>query len=431
MRLFGQVVRRLRAGDLRTLQTAFRTVLRETRHMDLVTRFQALAAALALADGNHAAVRVWAMEPGMAKRRPVSLYYLAHSQFLCGEFDAAELSLRSFLRSDPDHADGVYLLVDTLLQRGHPEPAWRALETLMLRSKRLKLWLMMAKLVQTPADFTRLMSNYARARDAGMAPGWHADTNEYLAVGALRCRDYARARSLMHESYRNVTRGGAARHQAIGKRAVLTVSNAARALSDLSDAMQRAGIEMFLVSGTLLGCIREGRLLGHDKDVDVGIWASTPPVKLLEALRTSGLFRIQASRSEELVRIRHVSGTAIDVFYHYRESESYWHGGVKIRWNNSPFTLVQKHFLGREYLVPADHDTYLTENYGDWRTEVKEFDSAFDTPNGEIVNHEEMVVYTYRLLIENRYAERTPRYLAYLRAHGDAEFLDALEVERR
>jgi hypothetical protein len=431
VKFIGQVFRRVRAGDLRTLQTALRTVLRETRGMDLASRFQSLAAVLALADGNHAGVRQWANRPGIPERRPVSLYYLAHSQFLCGEFDAAEVSLRAFLRTEPAHADAVYLLVDTLLQLARPESAWQELETLMLRSPRLKLWLLMAKLVQTPADFSRLMSNHQRAREAGMAPAWHADTNEYLAVGALRCRDYLRARALMRESYLQVTQGNAPRRKAIGKRASLTVSNAARALSDLHDVMQRAGIEMFLVSGTLLGCIREGRLLGHDKDVDVGIWDDTPRADLLAALRSSGLFRIQASRSDELVRIRHVSGTAIDVFYHYRQPDCYWHGGVKIRWNNRPFSLTSRRFLGRDYLVPEDHDTYLTENYGDWRAEVKEFDSAFDTPNGEIVNHDEMAVYTYRLLIENRYAERTPRYLAYLRAHGDAPFLDALEAERR
>ena len=431
MSLLGQVIRRARAGDLRTLQTASRTVLRETRRMDLATRLNALGAVLALADGNHAAVRAWATRPRIAERRPVSLYYLAHSQFLCGQFDAAEASLRAFLRTDPAHADAVYLLVDTLLQLDRPEPAWRALEALMLRSKRLKLWLLMAKLVQTPADFARLMDNHARAREAGMAPAWHADTNEYLAVGALRCGAYAEARTLMRESYRMVTQGGARRHQAIGKRAVLTVSNAARALDDLNRVLRTAGIEMFLVSGTLLGCIREGQLLGHDKDVDVGVWQHTPRADLLAALQDSGLFRVQASRSAELVRVRHVSGTAIDVFYHYREADTVWHGGVKIRWHNRPFGLVTRRFLGHDYLVPDDHDTYLTENYGNWRAEVKEFDSAFDTPNGTVVNHDEMAIYTYRLLIENRYAERTPRYLAYLRDHGEAEFLDTLARERQ
>ncbi|MDB5963131.1 MAG: hypothetical protein JWP59_4425, partial [Massilia sp.] len=283
-------------------------------------------------------------------------------------------------------------------------------------------------LVQTSADFARLMDNHQRAQLAGKAPLWHADTNEYLAVGALRCGDHARARSLMRESFLKITRGGARRHKAIGKRAVLTVSNAARALDDLNRVLSDAGIAMFLVSGTLLGCMREGRLLGHDKDVDVGIWEDVPRPALLAALQGCGLFRLQASRSAELVRVRHVNGTAIDVFYHYRQADSYWHGGVKIRWHNRPFTLTSRRFLGRDFLVPEDYDTYLTENYGDWRIEVKQFDSAFDTPNAEIVNHDEMAIYTYRLLIENRYADRTPRYLAYLRAHGEKEFLAGIEA---
>ena len=36
-------------------------------------------------------------------------------------------------------------------------------------------------------------------------------------------------------------------------------------------ALQDAGIEAFLAYGTLLGAVREGKLLGHDSDADLGL----------------------------------------------------------------------------------------------------------------------------------------------------------------
>src|SRR5690606_37477131 len=46
---------------------------------------------------------------------------------------------------------------------------------------------------------------------------------------------------------------------------------ARQALLDLRSDLSRADVKFFLVSGTLLGCVREGNILGHDKDIDVGV----------------------------------------------------------------------------------------------------------------------------------------------------------------
>jgi hypothetical protein len=44
-----------------------------------------------------------------------------------------------------------------------------------------------------------------------------------------------------------------------------------RYLRDAFDAGREAGIEPFLMWGTLLGCVREGNIMPHDIDVDLGI----------------------------------------------------------------------------------------------------------------------------------------------------------------
>src|SRR5262249_38317701 len=49
------------------------------------------------------------------------------------------------------------------------------------------------------------------------------------------------------------------------------VKDGSLALSQLKEELDKLGVEFFLVSGTFLGCEREGSLLGHDKDIDVGV----------------------------------------------------------------------------------------------------------------------------------------------------------------
>ncbi|AHG84819.1 Cps7C [Bibersteinia trehalosi USDA-ARS-USMARC-189] len=168
---------------------------------------------------------------------------------------------------------------------------------------------------------------------------------------------------------------------------------AAQALNDLKFVMAQQSIPFFLISGTLLGCIREGKLLGHDKDIDVGVWDDYDYEQLATLLGQSGYFYIVPTRTKHLVMLRHLNGIVIDVFIHYREENDYWHAGVKIKWHNSAFELAEKEFLGNNYLIPKDYDRYLTENYGDWKTPKVDFDSAFDTPNMEIYNQTEMTIY--------------------------------------
>ncbi|MGL5007898.1 MAG: LicD family protein [Plesiomonas sp.] len=173
-------------------------------------------------------------------------------------------------------------------------------------------------------------------------------------------------------------------------------NDAERSLLDLKRLLEKNNIEFFLVSGTLLGCIREARILSHDKDVDIGIWDHHDKNVLLTLFRTSGLFYLQASRSEHVMRIKHVNGTAIDVFFHYRDSDNYWHGGVKLKWSNTPFKLVRYPFLKTYFNIPEDYDLYLKENYGNWKESKKEFDSSIDTNNSSILNLSEVKAHSLK-----------------------------------
>lgn len=187
---------------------------------------------------------------------------------------------------------------------------------------------------------------------------------------------------------------------------------------------------MFLVSGTLLGCIRENRLLTNDKDIDVGVWDNVLEFKIVEIITSSGQFVMRKSRSKQIIRLRHANGISIDIFYHFREKDDYWHGGVKMIWHNSPFELVKRDFLGDKFLVPKDHDKYLTENYGDWRTPKTAFDAVFDTPNGEVKCASEMAIHLFKKLGPNYRRKKWPRVkvlLAQLKEYGEEDFVKKFE----
>src|SRR5690606_6081708 len=82
-----------------------------------------------------------------------------------------------------------------------------------------------------------------------------------------------------------------------------------------------------------------------------------------------------------LMKLIHKNGLNLDIFIHHTETGRCWHGSLIHRWENTPFTLVKRELEGITVQAPADADRYLTENYGAWRTPVKEFDCTTGTPN--------------------------------------------------
>jgi SAM-dependent methyltransferase len=75
------------------------------------------------------------------------------------------------------------------------------------------------------------------------------------------------------------------------------------------DALQSAGLEPFLAYGTLLGAVREGTVLGHDSDADIGyVSRHTHPV---DVARES--FEVQRHLMEKGWRISRYSGASFKI----------------------------------------------------------------------------------------------------------------------
>lgn len=392
-------------------------------------RLLAILAEAELARGNHFGLQRIARRM-LEGRVPLGHYYLATSAYLHGDFDEAVRESVRLLELCPTHADGTFLLADALVDRGEKEDAFRILEEFSRRTARVKVWQSMSNLVETPQDFARFVACFDEGRRARGAR-FDRYAYEYLANGAIRAGDFRRAREIWREALlRAVSLPAPVRAQA-PRRTHFSRNRGERALLDLKRAVDPTGIPLFLVSGTLLGCIREGRLLAHDKDVDVGVFEDVDRARLLRAIRTSGAFYVLRGRSPRILRLKHVSGAGVDVFVHVRDERDVWHGGVQMIWHNSPFDLAEREFLGRSFLVPADFDRYLTENYGDWRTPRVDFDTFFDTPNGEVVQRDELAIHVYRKLLDAIVAgdrAKTTFYRERLAGLDDGELSETLNA---
>jgi hypothetical protein len=183
------------------------------------------------------------------------------------------------------------------------------------------------------------------------------------------------------------------------------LDRAALALADFAAEMHKGGFDWFVLSGTLLGIVREGGFLKHDYDIDAGIMADqVDAVALRAALNAGGIFRcldlewqtsfepdasgqMAVQRRPVFMKILHPNGIYIDVFVHYRAADLIWHASSLFRWDNSAFDLADYRLAGTPVKGPADADRYLTENYGGWRVPVTDFNSALDTTNQSVVRN--------------------------------------------
>jgi SAM-dependent methyltransferase len=156
-------------------------------------------------------------------------------------------------------------------------------------------------------------------------------------------------------------------------------------------ALRHAGLEPFLAYGTLLGAVREGAVLGHDSDADLGyVSRFTDPV---DVARES--FRVQRLLAAEGWRITRYSGAAfkidvteadvtrgLDVFGGFLDAgRLYLMGEIGAPFERQwIFPLGTADLEGRPMPVPARPERLLEATYGPaWRVPDPAF--RFETPD--------------------------------------------------
>jgi glycerol-3-phosphate cytidylyltransferase len=155
------------------------------------------------------------------------------------------------------------------------------------------------------------------------------------------------------------------------------------------------GVKWWLEAGTCLGAIREKNFIGHDPDIDVGVW--TDNVRgvaddLIERMRRDNFtvaheFEYQG----ELFELSFVKADVkIDVFFFFERNGLAWHGAFGPENENGTgeynvflphvFTLSlfkdlrEIDFVGLRVKVPNPPEQYLTERYGpNWQAPDKAY----------------------------------------------------------
>jgi SAM-dependent methyltransferase len=144
---------------------------------------------------------------------------------------------------------------------------------------------------------------------------------------------------------------------------------------------EKARVPAFIAYGTLLGAVRNGRLIGHDNDLDLAyVSEHTDPVDVVReayrverALRDAGFSVRRGSGARINVRVRLADGSyrAIDVF------TACWVEGILYIPSDTGFRLPRETILplgevtleSRSWPAPAQPERLLAATYGEgWRT---------------------------------------------------------------
>lgn len=179
--------------------------------------------------------------------------------------------------------------------------------------------------------------------------------------------------------------------------------NAARAIKmmkHVSSVLDKVGIPYILEAGTLLGVVRENRLLPWDNDVDFTITKEYEDLLLKNKWRfiLKGYYvRLKKYHRDmkyfkkgepRILRVKHLNvwklfkkDVVLEIFIKKKIGDEYfWTVGVKDPVLKSvPETFYDNHttilFEGKEFSVPKDYIGYLVCHYGEnWRIPVKEWD---------------------------------------------------------
>ena len=155
------------------------------------------------------------------------------------------------------------------------------------------------------------------------------------------------------------------------------------------------GVKWWLEAGTCLGAIREKDFIGHDPDIDVGVWADKPAdvaADLIERMKRADFTVAHNFEHEgQLFELSFVKADVkIDVFFFFERNGLAWHGAFGPVNDNGTggysvflphvFTLSlfrdlkEIDFVGLKVKTPNPVDQYLTERYGpDWKTPDKAY----------------------------------------------------------
>jgi len=167
---------------------------------------------------------------------------------------------------------------------------------------------------------------------------------------------------------------------------------ASKALSDI-------GVFHWLEFGTLLGVIRDGKLIAHDTDLDFGVWLEDSSEAISSALVRAGFKQVHRIEIDGgaygLEESYELNGVMLDLFYFTKtNSGMYCHLfpvlGKNKRAVREIFTSVNEFksisWQSLEVQIPINADQRLRDTYGEYWVPNKGWNTPNQALNSEIIS---------------------------------------------
>lgn len=153
-----------------------------------------------------------------------------------------------------------------------------------------------------------------------------------------------------------------------------------RDVVDLVDGLADLGYAACVISGTLLGLVRDGRLISYDDDLDLAVRLTATDAasvaaewaRLGERCEQAGLLNERYARDAFVhLKAHTATGVAADLFPCWVQGDRAWvwphTAGTASAAELAPFAV--REVSGLPIPVPADPEPFLVANYGPgWRT---------------------------------------------------------------
>lgn len=191
--------------------------------------------------------------------------------------------------------------------------------------------------------------------------------------------------------------------------------NAESALIRVNDILRGVGLKPFVMSGTLLGMIREGRIFAHDKDFDIGLIGWEAQYDVAQALLLDGNFvfdihDLKGHKTFMLPVVDKITNISFDIFFYHDKGTHFLHGidsryGYTQNFIFSKFELIEKTFMEHKFYLPDNYTQNLSENYGsDWHIPQPNYFVKIQSP---AIYEKEGIMFTLVAYLEMIYFMRS------------------------
>lgn len=151
--------------------------------------------------------------------------------------------------------------------------------------------------------------------------------------------------------------------------------NAVEVMQKGCELLDKLGIKYCLADGTLLGVIRDNKLISHDTDIDICILHPVNTKKIIKAFLKNG-FKVgrhaRALGKTQQLAFYSENNVIFDILFYTKINNTVYNFCEKDFYFQHHFhhykDFIPYEFNNYTYYIPSDTDKWLETTYGNWKT---------------------------------------------------------------